>query len=78
MDDFQAAIEIYHEGRQLYELTNELAVTWFDLRIDREDLDEALLDLKLAVLDRDAPRVRRYVYEVKHLMAGIYLKLANR
>lgn len=76
MDDFEYASELYRRGRQLYDFTHDLAVARFDLRVDREDLDEALLDLKLAVMDQDLRRVRRYSNEVKQLMSDIFLKLA--
>jgi hypothetical protein len=71
VNPLQSALDLYRDGRELVDLVRDPAVLNDDLRWMREDLDEGLLDLKLAVIDLDPDRVARASAEVSSLIALI-------
>ncbi len=72
MGSLQSALDLYKDGRLLVERTRDWAVYHDDLRWMREDLEEGLLDLKLAVIDLAPERVVLFVAEVTSLIVSIH------
>jgi hypothetical protein len=75
--DFSDAVHLYEEGRRLIDATRELAVQHDRVRWTREDLEEALLDLKLGVLDGDAELVDEALTESAKLMSEM-ISIVNK
>ncbi len=71
MSVFDRAVHIYGSGRRLIDATRDLAVTHDLIRWAREDLEDLLLDLKLAVLDADMDEVQLQLQEVLKLYAEL-------
>ncbi len=71
MDAFELARELYRRGRELIDATRDRAVVDDTLRWAREDLEDALLDLKRSVLGLDAMGTLDSADEVAELMSVI-------
>jgi len=71
MDEFEFANSVYRDGRLLLEASRERAVLHDELRWAREDLEEALLDLKPAVMDLDRTSCVLYAHEAIALIAHV-------
>jgi len=71
MPRYERALTVYRDGRLIVEATRELAVQHDNLRWLREDLEEALLDLKLAWLDLDTTQLDDHLIEVMVFIADI-------
>lgn len=75
MSVFAAALRVYQQGRSLVDFTRATA-EWDDpLQWLREDLSEAALDLKLAVIDGDRDRTAVYLDECRELITAIWVRL---
>ena len=75
MDIFATALRVYQQARSLVDYTRAIA-EWDDPMLWlREDLSEAALDLKLAVIDGDRVRAAIYLAECHELMTAIWLRL---
>lgn len=61
----------------MLDATRELAVRHDRMRWAREDLEDALLDLKLAVLDFNADRAMEHFGEALGLLAEIRVMLGE-
>ncbi|MFT3784568.1 MAG: hypothetical protein QM770_00190 [Tepidisphaeraceae bacterium] len=71
MDAFDSARDLYRRGKELIDETRDRAVLDDELRWAREDLEDALLDLKRGVTHFDAFLVLEEIDEVIELMAVI-------
>jgi hypothetical protein len=69
--EFGFALQLCSTARELLDQTRDHAVKNDSLRWAREDLEEALLDLKLGVLELDAGSVYEHAGECIELMAAI-------
>lgn len=69
------ALDIYRECLGLIEITRDVALVNDAVRWDREDLIEAAMDLKLAVIDLDRRRTAIYSDECIVLMMTLRLRI---
>jgi hypothetical protein len=72
MSAFVFASELYRDGRVLVQATRSYAMANDLVRWTREDLEDALLDLKLAVIDQDLASVQSRGREVNALTQLLY------
>lgn len=71
MNPLELAKAIYSDGKHLIDATRDLSVTDDFLRWTREDLEDALLDLKLAVMEQSASAIASGLYETMTLIRVI-------
>jgi hypothetical protein len=72
---FSAATQTYQQSRLLVELIRDLTETDDQLLWLREDLVEAAMDLKLAVIDGDRDRTETNLAECRNLITAILTRL---
>ena len=75
MSDYEQALTVYRNGRELVDVTRDRAVSEDRIRWAREDLEDVLLDLKLAVLDLDPHEVGARLQEARVMIAEMKLIL---
>lgn len=66
-----AARSLYREGKSVIDATRDLAAVDDLIRWAREDLDEALLDLKLALMEQDDDEIDQRAAESVDLIREI-------
>ena len=71
MNPLEFAKAIYSDGKQLLDATRDLSVTDDFLRWSREDLEDVLLDLKLAVMEENTASIATGLYETMTLIRVI-------
>jgi hypothetical protein len=77
MAAFDEAQRVYRDGRLIIEATRDLAVTNDRVRWLREDLEDALLDMKQAILDLDETRADQHLFEAISLMAELVRRVTG-
>ena len=75
MGRFDRARELYAAGKRLLDVTRDGAVTRESLRWAREDLEDVLLDLKLAFLDQNPLDLEDLMSEATTLMNAVWTEL---
>jgi Na+/phosphate symporter len=71
MDPFDIAKALYRDAKRLIDLTADLAAVDDIVRWTREDLDEDLLDLKIAVLEGDLGQLTELYDDVLRMMQNL-------
>ena len=77
MDAFEQAARQYEYARRLLAMVEPLRADNDELRWAAEDLEEVLLDLKQAVMDRDEERTREHHHETRDLMRIVAMLSEN-
>jgi hypothetical protein len=75
MSDFDAARKLYRDAKQVIDVTRDLAVTNDALRWAREDLEDVLLDLKLAVIEINEAGLDELIRETRAAIAAVRREL---
>lgn len=68
MDVFDLARSLYREAKLVLDLTRDLAAANDALRWARDDLEEDLLDLKLAVIESNLGELPELIFAVQRMI----------
>ena len=72
MEIFDAAKELYRDAKALLDATRDAAASNDEQRWAREDAEEDLLDLKLAVIDGSVDEVSERFDDVQRMIQVIF------
>jgi hypothetical protein len=78
LQQFDQARKLYAEGKQLLDATRDAAVTNDDLRWAREDLEDVLLDLKLAVIDQNSTSLNQLIKDANSVLTAVWRELKDQ
>jgi hypothetical protein len=77
VEPFDQARDLYAAGKRLLDATRDAAVTNDALRWAREDLEDVLLDLKLAVIELNVTNLNRLIFDTNSLLNAVWREVKD-